>query len=311
MAKIGVVVLNYNTYDITKNCIDSIMAMTSEQIDLQIYLVDNNSKDQSGKRLEKLYNSCKKVSCIYALHDCGNSEGWNLGIKKALIEKCDYIFCLDSDILFLNDALTYMLKALEHYQNIVVVGPALVDQNKTYIQYAGDIYTAESMFYSIKGIGGILSKITGKQRRIWYDVKEDFVFQGMFSGCCMGFKSTFLEKIGCLDENVRFYHEEDILGHQVRQLGKYSCICANAAVMHLCGATTAENVEGVKSFRRLYTWTGSVYVLKKYAKTSDLHLRLVVIEYIIAWLFLALLKREYRNKSKLFFREMRKMLTVR
>lgn len=43
---VSIIIVNYNTCDITKNCINSIFEYTKD-IKFEIILVDNNSKDKS------------------------------------------------------------------------------------------------------------------------------------------------------------------------------------------------------------------------------------------------------------------------
>lgn len=54
MKNFAVVILNYNTYDDTLACVDSIKKYT-ESSSYQIYVVDNASPDKSGSMLKTKY----------------------------------------------------------------------------------------------------------------------------------------------------------------------------------------------------------------------------------------------------------------
>ena len=304
--KIGIVILNFNTYQLTKNCVESIFNYTKVVKDYRIYIVDNKSSDDSAQLLAEEYKNDERVELLYSSESLGNSEGWNIGARKAVKDGVDCVLFLDSDTEMINDAVTIMSEHLSP-DDVAVTGPALYDFNGNYIQYAGRLYTGVTRLYPMKVIGKILTFFTHKKRRIYYDINQDFRYQGLFSGCCMCIKTSFLLKIGFLDENVKFYHEEDILGHQLHQNDLYSCICSEAKVKHLCGATTKKNNQnGANAFRRLYSWSGALYVLREYAKTPFLVRKLIAIEYYIFWAVLCLIHKEYRQKNKLFLQEMKK-----
>ena len=50
---IGIVVLNYNNYIKTMECVDSILK--NVKINYRIYLIDNNSPNESFKKLKDRY----------------------------------------------------------------------------------------------------------------------------------------------------------------------------------------------------------------------------------------------------------------
>jgi GT2 family glycosyltransferase len=55
MTKLSIVILNYNTADLTINCINSIKEQYNKELengDFQIVLVDNNSLDDSLEKLK-------------------------------------------------------------------------------------------------------------------------------------------------------------------------------------------------------------------------------------------------------------------
>lgn len=52
MDKIGIILLNYNAYEDTKECIESLKAMTYPNY--EIFVVDNDSQDDSADRLKQI-----------------------------------------------------------------------------------------------------------------------------------------------------------------------------------------------------------------------------------------------------------------
>jgi len=55
MNKTAILIINWNDYQNTKECLDSLIQNNSEN-DFNIILIDNNSQDGSKERLIKEYN---------------------------------------------------------------------------------------------------------------------------------------------------------------------------------------------------------------------------------------------------------------
>lgn len=92
------VVLNWNNYDDTIACIQSLIQ--SEYESLHIWLVDNGSTDGSGERLQERFGPCSDVSMIILRDNLGFGGGMNKGINAALDDGADAVFILNNDIVF-------------------------------------------------------------------------------------------------------------------------------------------------------------------------------------------------------------------
>lgn len=51
---IGIVILNYETWDVTLQCMESIMEAENEEM-IRIYLVDNASTRKKPKEIDRFY----------------------------------------------------------------------------------------------------------------------------------------------------------------------------------------------------------------------------------------------------------------
>ena len=89
--KISVIVPVYNTEAYLKECVDSIVNQTYQN--LEILLVDDGSTDNSGAMAEKFALEDKRVR-VFHKENGGSSSARNLGIKEATGE---YIGFIDSD----------------------------------------------------------------------------------------------------------------------------------------------------------------------------------------------------------------------
>ena len=310
MKNFAVVILNYNTYDDTLACIDSIKRYTECSF-YQIYVVDNASPDKSGSLLAKKYAGDDRVSVIVSESNLGFSGGNNIGIRKALEDDFEYIYLLNSDIILQNDAFAFMQVAFESNDNVAVVGPSIFDREKKYAQFARRGISLASYLACRRGFVKFFPQVKDKLRFYKYSIDEDFVFDGMVYGCCFGMTADFVRQSKCLDENLFMFYEEDILAYVLHSLGKRALIASKAQIIHNEGVSTEKSSGDRLFFMRFYRWTSVLYVLRNYAKVNILVCCLLALQNIAEWALLSLLNKKYREKLSAFVAENRRVLTAK
>ena len=77
---VSVIIINYNTFDLTKAALESIFLHTKE-LCYEVILVDNASPDGSGERLRELFED--RLVYIQAGGNLGTSRSFNLGLARA------------------------------------------------------------------------------------------------------------------------------------------------------------------------------------------------------------------------------------
>ena len=90
---LSIIIPSYNTKELLRECLLSIIGQDIEKITYEIIVVDNNSKDSSCEMLEKEF---PKVILIKNKENLGFSKANNLGIKKT---KGRYVLFLNSDTI--------------------------------------------------------------------------------------------------------------------------------------------------------------------------------------------------------------------
>lgn len=96
---VSVIILNYNTFDLTCQCLSSVYDQT-KGVDFEIILVDNASTECNPDKFLEVFPQIKLVKNA---DNRGFSRGCNDGIKQA---KGDFILLLNSDTILLNDAIS-------------------------------------------------------------------------------------------------------------------------------------------------------------------------------------------------------------
>lgn len=111
---ISIIILNYNTFDLTCQCIESIYKET-KKVDFEIIIVDNASTVDDPDKFLELF---PKIKLVKNTENRGFAGGCNDGIKVA---KGDTILLLNSDTKLLNDAISITYDFLNSHPNVGIV----------------------------------------------------------------------------------------------------------------------------------------------------------------------------------------------
>lgn len=272
--KVGIVIVNYNTFDILVECIESIIEHV--KCEYEIFLVDNNSNADIRKKIIEKYQGNRIINLIMSKENLGYSGGNNLGCYRAIQHKCEIIAIVNSDIEFINDAVSIMEEDLS--EQVVVAGPRVITLNNedgqhlistySYIDALLDRYP----FYIIKRIFQTQDKTSNKEKRI---------FQGMVSGCCFVINAKVFLELGLFDDNVFLYSEERILSIKLDEIQKKVCYDPYAVVLHKEGKSTQKKGTAVSDFHR---YASDYYTIVRYLKVNCL--QRIFFKYIRLFVFL-------------------------
>lgn len=298
MDKCGIVILNYNTYDETVACINSIRKYSS--VLFHIYIVDNLSKDDSGRKLLDKYTGSIDTTVILNKVNSGYSAGNNVGIKRAREEGCDYIFIVNSDVELLNDAFSKMLALLKSNPELMMVGPSVLDLNEEESQLPRKKLTFSTFMFERHPFCyfAVFRKLA--YRKVDINSHNPTIFEGSVSGCCFCISSVDFKKIDYLDGNEFLYYEEDTLAYKMSELNKYAAVDTEAKVLHKANIST--NKEG-NAFVQFHRWTSVLYMLKTYAKIGKGKQIFIALWNIFAWNLLSLKSKKYRGMRKDFVKK--------
>lgn len=212
--KVAVVILNYKLKKETLNCIKSVLK--TDDRNLIIYLVDNNSKDGIEEEVGKL----GKVVFIQAGENLGYSGGNNLGIKKALSDGADDIFVLNPDTTIRKDTIPILARKASFY-NVSILSPKIYFANSHTIWYAGGKFDEANVLGTHIGVDEV-------DKKQFDDDKEvDFA-----TGAAMFVSAKVFKRIGFFDERYFLYYEDSDLCFRARKAGYKIMYIADAVVYH-------------------------------------------------------------------------------
>ena len=112
--QVSIIIINYNTFELTCQCIQSILDKT-QLVSFEIILVDNASVECDPEMFKEKYPFIKLIKSDINL---GFSKGNNLGIKAS---KGEVILLLNSDTLMINDAISICYNRIIYDTSIGVI----------------------------------------------------------------------------------------------------------------------------------------------------------------------------------------------
>lgn len=121
MAQVAVVIVSWNTCDLLRACLQSIVA---DPIVAHIVVVDNGSHDQS---VAMVRHEFPQVQCIAEAVNHGFAGGNNIGLRWVLaqLDVPAFICCLNPDTVVAPGALATMVAYLQRHPDVVGCGPQL------------------------------------------------------------------------------------------------------------------------------------------------------------------------------------------
>jgi len=222
MAKVSVIILNWNGKRFLKTCLDSLRKQTFK--DLETIVVDNGSSDGSVDFVKVDY---PEVRVIALDKNYGFAKGNNIGIEEALKDKdVQYIALLNNDTKVEPQWLEELVKVAESDEQVGSCQPKMLSlANPKMIDALGILIT--------KNGRAIQDGYGTKDTRQYNQVKEVF-------GACAGaalYRREVLLQIGLFDEDFFSYYEDVDLALQARLAGWKCMYVPKAVVYHRHSAT--------------------------------------------------------------------------
>lgn len=287
---VSIIIVNYNTKIITKQCVDSIFKHT-KGIDFEVILVDNNSNDGS----QILFSYDKRIKFIESGCNLGFGKANNLGLMFA---NGKYIFLLNSDTILLNNAVKEFYDAHEKMsENVAFLGCILkaedgVTDNNSY----GIFPSLSSTFLNVIN----LYFRCGNKRKHFDDGYSSNFLVDYIIGADLFIKREVVDKAGLFDPDFFMYFEESEMQLRYSNLGYESRIIRTPLIVHLeCVSVRGrDKIPSVKN-RLLYFRSMFIYMRKRYGLVKYLLFRLIVLLYLPV--FRKMPKTSYKDIIKLFF----------
>jgi len=235
MAMVSIIIINYNTFTLTSNCIRSITEHTRHS-SYEIILVDNASTEcNAGDFLREF----PFITLIRSDKNGGFAYGNNLGIEKAT---GDYILLLNSDTVLKEDSITKSIEYFKQQKKGGVLGCRMTYPNGK-VQYTARRFRSISwelldLFRFIPWLMPFqlrAKKMLGKYFRHDADLECDWI-----NGAFFLFHRNILEEMQGkkLDDRFFMYGEDQLWCEQIKNLGYQIFFYSGTTIIHINSGST-------------------------------------------------------------------------
>lgn len=204
---ISVIIVSYNTADLTLACINSILL--SQGVNYEIFVVDNNSSDGSVDAVRDRFPNVRVISNT-------TNRGFGTANNQALKEcSGDYVVFLNPDTTVEPDSLFNMLQFMGSHPEVGLAGPKVFNpdgsrQDSVSYRYPGHRYGAADIGVLPGTIACVL-------------------------GACQIVSRKLLQEINGFDEDFFLYGEDQDICLRIRKRGFEIALINEASIMHLGG----------------------------------------------------------------------------
>jgi len=247
---LSIIIISYNTCDITLNCLKSIFQDKGlKEIGYEIIVIDNDSKDNSVSELKKLGN---KITLIENKFNGGFGRANNQGLK---IAKGNYVLFLNSDTIILHSAISQSLDWLCSHPEASTCTAQLLNKDKT-IQASGGFFpnigNVFTWCFSLDDLPLVNSLIKPLHPHTPTFYTHDQFFnkdhsQDWVTGAFMLTRKSLLDKVGGFDENYFMYGEEVELSYRIKKSTPNNQVwyLIGPQIIHLGGASARNRIDPI------------------------------------------------------------------
>ena len=230
---LSIIIVNYKTKDLTLQTIDSVFKADHPPGKLEVFLIDNGSKDDTPQAVKKRF---PKVKVIELPKNLGFAGGNNIGLRKA---KGRYQLLLNSDTIINKDTLVKMINFMDDNPTVGLstCRVNLLNRELDPASHRGFPTPWASLTYYL-GLEKLFprSKLFGQYHQGWKNIKTTHQIDTPVGAFFMLRKKT-LNQVGLLDEAFFMYGEDIDLAYRIKQAGWKIYYTPITKITHMKGAS--------------------------------------------------------------------------
>jgi len=267
-AQLAVIIVNWNTRDLTLDAIRSLLAdveQTPNSPTTEVWVVDNASSDDSVTAIREQF---PQVHLVASKENLGFARGNNAAIKaigfggsKPDQDLPNAVYLLNSDTITHQGATKTLYDALMRVSGAGVVGARLTYGDGSFqhsaFAFPGlsqlwiDLLPAPNRFYD--------HQLNGRYPQESYHGSQPFPVDHTL-GATMMLKREVIQQTGMFDEQFHMYCEEIDWSWRIQHAGWNIYCVPQARVTHLGGQSTGQ----VRPTSTINLWTSRLQLFDKY-----------------------------------------------
>lgn len=220
MPNVGIVISNYNGWQDTVRCLESLDKQTYR--DFEIILLDDASTNDSVQQLQKHLTA--NTVFLPQQENTGFAAVNNVGMRRALTDGCEWVLLLNNDTVAAPDFVETLLRETP--------AGAVSCPKMLFMDPPDEIWFA----------GGELDRTTGKVKHLGGHAKDGSAFAekkqvSFITFCCVLLPRQVIERVGFLDETLFMYCEDVDYCIRLADAGVPLWFLPDAKIWHKAGGS--------------------------------------------------------------------------
>lgn len=230
---VSVVLVSFNTRELTRECLHSLLAHLQHGISGEVVVVDNASRDGSADMIEREF---PQVRLERSHVNLGFGNANNLGFPLC---RGRHIVLLNTDAFLQDGALQLAVRHMDARPDTGLGGARLVGRDGSPQPSARRFPTPLLELFTLSGLASRLphSRVFGQMDRTWADPLQPAAVDWV-PGAFSILRRSMLEQIGHFDSRFFLYYEEVDLCRRIKQTGAKIRYWPDVVVTHIGGESS-------------------------------------------------------------------------
>lgn len=269
---LNIIIVNWNSGNQLRNCLDSITRTNTKNLELkQVLVVDNASSDTSLDNLESLE---LPLTVIRNKENLGFAKACNQGARSS---KADYLLFLNPDTLLFEDSLSKPINFMQQPENqkIGICGIQTIDENENIHRHCTRFFTPQTMLSKMLGLYRIFPDIFPSHFMTEWNHENNQIVDQVI-GAFYLVRSNVFDSLNGFDERFFVYGEDMDFAYRAYKMGWLSYYLADANLFHKGNGTSDQ----VKILRLFYSLRSRIKYVQKHFDLFSATLVIVAILFV-------------------------------
>lgn len=284
---LSVIIVNYNVRHFLEQCLLSVRK-ASENVECEIFVVDNNSADGSCSMVIRQF---PEVKLIRNLYNAGFSVANNQAIRRS---SGRFILLLNPDTLVEEDTFTMCLSFMKEHPDAGALGVKMINgSGKLLPESKRALPTPGTAFFKMSGLSVLFPKSQLFNRYYLGHLDDSATSEAeVISGAFMFIRKDVLDKTGLLDEDFFMYGEDIDLSYRILKTGYRNYYYPEVRIIHYKGESTGKaNISYIIHFYKAML----IFVKKHFSGTGNRSLIFIIGFAVYFWGIIAIMKNFFRR----------------
>jgi len=262
MTKLSVIIVNYNVKYFLEQALLSVQKAAAQvQGEVEVFVVDNNSKDASVEMVQEKFDWVKLIA---NKTNTGFATANNQAIKQSIGE---YLLLLNPDTVIEEDTFSKIIQFMDANAQAGALGVKMIDGAGNFLpESKRGLPTPMVAFYKVFGLSSLFPKSKRFNKyHLGYLSPEETNEVEVLSGAFMLLRKSVIDEIGGLDETFFMYGEDIDLSYRVLQAGYKNYYFPETTIIHYKGESTKK---GSLNYVKMFYNAMSIFAKKHYSGGS-------------------------------------------